>query len=190
MGVTRLSGDTKPPQTFPLRQEEHLGNVVENGGLDRRKRPDVSRRGREHQGRTYLIRPLNQSNRELRPERHHGATPCLPSRGIVKIVRLEVISKVIDVALGALVIHIQIARSHEPEQRGNAPAQPAHSRNGLGCGGERRKHKRQPDQRQPGFHPTHGHAFRFSMDTHLCLWYHPSTHSVWRNPPLASRSLS
>ena len=53
-------------------------------------------------------------------------TPGLSGRGIVKVIRLEIVAEIVDEALRPLVVYIQISRPYETEQRGDAPAQPAY----------------------------------------------------------------
>ena len=124
--MTGLPRSTKLPQRFPIKGSRALGDIIEDGGLDGRQRSDITRHGRKYQRRAYLVGPLYEPDGELRAQRHHRATPGLSGRGIVKVIRLEIVAEIVDEALRPLVVYIQISRPYETEQRGDAPAQPAY----------------------------------------------------------------
>ena len=124
--MTGLPRSTKLPQRFPIKGSRALGDIIEDGGLDGRQRSDITRHGRKYQRRAYLVGPLYEPDGELRAQRHHRATPGLSGRGIVKVIRLEIVAEIVDEALRPLVVYIQISRPYGTEQRGDSPAQPAY----------------------------------------------------------------
>ena len=121
--MTGLPRSTKLPQRFPIKGSRALGDIIEDGGLDGRQRSDITRHGRKYQRRAYLVGPLYEPDGELRAQRHHRATPGLAGRGIAEVIRLKIVSEIIDVPLRPLVVDIQISWSYEAEQRSD-PAPP------------------------------------------------------------------
>lgn len=61
-----------------------LWDVVENSGLDRWQGRGLTGRTGEDESCTGLVGSLDESDRELRPERGHSPAPCLTARGIPK----------------------------------------------------------------------------------------------------------
>ncbi len=104
-----------------------LGNILEQTGLNRRQRCGLTRHWRKHHGRTRLIGALNESHRQLRPQRHDGAAPCLTGRGIPEIVRFEVIAEIVDESLRPLVINVEIPWTHETKERCHTSIKSAHT---------------------------------------------------------------
>lgn len=91
--------------------------------MDSRQRPDIPGDRRKYERRTSLVGSLDQTNGKLGPQRHHRSAPGLTARGIPEVIRLKIISEVINKALGSLIIYIQVPRSDQTEQRSDSPTQ-------------------------------------------------------------------
>ncbi len=64
--------------------------------------------GREGRvGEPTLVGALDESDRELRPERGHSPAPCLTGCGIPKAERLEIVPWVVQKSLRALIVDIE-----------------------------------------------------------------------------------
>lgn len=56
---------------------------------------------------SYLIRTLDESDGQLRTERHHGAAPSLTCGRVSKVIRLEVLSRSEEKPLCSLAVYVQ-----------------------------------------------------------------------------------
>lgn len=71
----------------------------------------------------YLIRPLNESDGELRAECHHGSAPGLSRGRISEAVGLKMLARSIKETLCALIVDVESAspefelRRHSTRQR-------------------------------------------------------------------------
>lgn len=123
---------TKPPQRERTSAaDECLGNVVEKVGLNARERAHVTGSRRKHQRRANLIGALNEPDRQLWTERHHGPAPRLTRCRIGEIIRLEIVPKIVDVTLRPLIVHVQIAGTDKTKEWRDTSAQTTNARNRL-----------------------------------------------------------
>lgn len=85
-----------------------LWEFVEDRGLHIHQRRRLSRRGGQNQRRADLVRALDESDGQLRAQRHHCATPGLTGGRIAETMRLKIVSKIVEKPLRTLVVQIQI----------------------------------------------------------------------------------
>lgn len=97
-------GRTKPGTFFIIL----LWEFVEDRGLYIHQRRRLSRRGGQNQRRADLVRALDESDGQLRAQRHHCATPGLTGGRIEETMRLKIVSKIVEKPLRTLVVQIQI----------------------------------------------------------------------------------
>ncbi len=109
-----------------------LRDIFKQARLDGRHGSSFTRHGWKDDGGADLIGALNEAYRQLRAKRHDGPAPGLAGGGIPEIVRLKVITKIVNEALCPLGIDIQIAGPRKTEQRRHAAVKRAHPRDGLG----------------------------------------------------------
>jgi hypothetical protein len=83
------------------------GDIVENSGLNQWQRRGLAWRAGKDERRTGLVGALDESDRELRPERGHSPAPRLSGRGIPKTKRLKIIPRVVQKPLRALIVDIE-----------------------------------------------------------------------------------
>jgi len=93
-----------------------LWDLVENSGLNRWQRRGLAWRAWKDERRTGLVGALDESDRELRPERHDSTGPSLDGGGIPKAKRLEIVPGVVQKSLRALIVEIETPWAGQLEQ--------------------------------------------------------------------------